>query len=233
MLVLELASRCDPPFPQEEALKKVESAWMYQPRDAMAEAVNTETSGTKDPLWTQGHTAEDILQMNISAPKIVIENVLMEGVTMLAGKLKRGKSWQALSLAIAVASVAGKASGAWHATHGDVLYLALEDSYRRLKSRIEQLLAQDPAPRRLLAHVDWPTIEQGGIEELEAWLQVHPDAKLVVVDTWQRFRGVTKRRSNGNAYTEDYDALGKVKHLADQYGVSILLSSGFQDFDEP
>jgi RecA-family ATPase len=56
-----------------------------------------------------------------------------EGCILLAGPPKVGKSWLTLGLGLSVAS-GGKALGRIDVTAGQVLYLALEDTPRRLKA---------------------------------------------------------------------------------------------------
>jgi RecA-family ATPase len=65
--------------------------------------------------------------------------MLPEGLTLLAGKPKLGKSWLAFSVALSIAA-GGGALGAQPVAKGDVLYLALEDNARRLQSRARRLL---------------------------------------------------------------------------------------------
>ena len=66
-----------------------------------------------------------------------------EGVALLAGKPKLGKSWLALGLCVAVAS-GGVAFGNVRVEKGSALYLALEDNERRLQFVSRRSL---PGPR--------------------------------------------------------------------------------------
>ena len=53
-------------------------------------------------------------------------------------------------------------------THGDVLYLALEDNQRRLKKRIDKIVQRQSAwPMRFALHTGWRRIDQGGLEDIE------------------------------------------------------------------
>ena len=63
-----------------------------------------------------------------------------EGVALLAGKPKLGKSWLALGLCVAVAS-GGVTFGTVHVEKGAALYLALEDNERRRQFRLAKILA--------------------------------------------------------------------------------------------
>src|SRR6476619_1531684 len=67
-----------------------------------------------------------------------VPGLIPEGLTLFVGAPKRGKSWLILDVALAVAS-GGRALGAIDVERGRTLYLALEDSERRLQGRIRHL----------------------------------------------------------------------------------------------
>jgi RecA-family ATPase len=73
-----------------------------------------------------------------------VPGLLPVGLVMLAGRPKQGKSWLALQMAVAVGT-GGKLLGQ-DVPEGKTLYLALEDSARRIKSRLES--QQAPSPGR-------------------------------------------------------------------------------------
>ena len=79
--------------------------------------------------------AETLLGMEFPPLEYVIPGYVVEGLTVLGGKPKLGKSWWAYDASIAVAT-GGKAMGAVECEQGDVLYLALEDNRRRVKDRL-------------------------------------------------------------------------------------------------
>jgi hypothetical protein len=166
-------------------------------------------------------TASDLLTMELPPPKWAVADLIPEGLALLAGKPKLGKSWLALHLAIAVAT-GGKALGV-DVEEGDVLYLALEDTPRRLQKRLKKLLRDTGGtlPRRLTLACAWPRQDNGGLVALDAWLAEHKGARLVVIDTWARFRPVG-RGFRSDAYQEDYAHAEQVKVLADRYQVGHL-----------
>ena len=86
--------------------------------------------------------------MELPPVKWVVPDLLPEGVTLLAGKPKLGKSWLAFGLAVAVAS-GGVVLGTKRVERGEALYLALEDNQRRLQKRLGKLLGGDGAPEGL------------------------------------------------------------------------------------
>lgn len=168
----------------------------------------------------RGYTAAEILAMDLEEPKWAIPGIVCEGLTILAGGQKLGKSWLALAVAIAIAC-GGKAFGKIDVREGDVLYLALEDTIRRLKDRLEKLLQGEPAPRRLTVFTEWPKLDEEGLGWLRNWLEQHKQARLVIIDTLKKVR--PPRGRNGFMYDEDYDFMGELKALADEFSIAILV----------
>jgi RecA-family ATPase len=164
-------------------------------------------------------TASDLLQQDFPDPKWAVPELLPEGLTLLAGKPKTGKSWWALNVALAVAT-GGLALGRIRCEPGRVLYLALEDSPRRLKQRVDALLrgTRPEGLDRLELATSWPTLDQGGLERLEARLKA--ELRVVVLDTLARVRGRTDGREN--LYQADYGALAPLADLARSHQVAIL-----------
>ena len=98
--------------------------------------------------------AADLLATEFREPKWAVPGLLPEGVAILAGRPKCGKSWLALGAAVAVAS-GSEALGNIECAEGDVLYLALEDTARRLQGRLMAVLQGEPAPGRLTITTEW------------------------------------------------------------------------------
>jgi hypothetical protein len=167
-------------------------------------------------------TAAELMAEELPPVRWVVPGLLPEGVTLLAGKPKLGKSWLALGLGIAVAS-GGIALGTKQVECGDVLYLALEDNPRRLQGRLGKMLAGGAAPGRLHIATEWPRMDEGGAELLENWLGVNPNHRLVVVDILKRVRPLANSARNRSVYDADYEALQSLQSLASEYGVAILV----------
>jgi hypothetical protein len=166
-------------------------------------------------------TLQELLARQLPPIQWAIPAILTEGLTLLAGKPKLGKSWLALCVAFAVAA-GGVALGKHPVTQGEVLYLALEDNERRLQSRAKHLLASMTAvPSTMAFELRWPCLDQGGLKHLEDYLEAHPNVRLVVVDTWARVSPKSQNRQRSQ-YEDEYEALTPLKYLADTYRVSIL-----------
>ena len=174
------------------------------------------------PPAVETFTAADLMKMELPEPQYAVDGVIQQGFNILAGKPKLGKSWMALNIAIAV-STGGCAFGSIVVEQGDVLYLALEDTKRRLQDRLNKLLrSQDAAaPERLTLATHWPRQDKGGLAAVEHWLTERKGARLVIVDTWPRYKPRTLVRG-GNDYETDYAHAGELKAVADKAGVSTL-----------
>ncbi|GCF11811.1 AAA family ATPase [Dictyobacter arantiisoli] len=181
---------------------------------------------TPVPLSEQDLTAPFSLQQLLQSPfsplHWIVPNLISEGLLLLVGKPKQGKSWFALQLAIAVAS-GGTLFGSYTANQSDVLYLALEDTPQRLQARAKQLLAtMETMPTRLEFAVQHTRLDPAGLAELEAYTQAHPKLGLVIIDTWAKLAPMTPPRAR-TQYEMDYAALAPLKQLADTHHLSMLV----------
>jgi hypothetical protein len=180
------------------------------------------------PSLYAGSTAADLLAKELPPVSWAIPGILPEGLTLLGGKPKMGKSWLALGIGVAIAT-GGVVLGTVRVEAGDVLYLALEDNERRMQDRLRTLLGVDkysrtpPGLERLHPRYLAPRLDEtpGLITILGGWLQEHPETRLVIIDTLARIR--PRRRNGGNAYEQDYQDLAPLQDLANQYHVAILV----------
>jgi hypothetical protein len=202
--------QCVEPLPDSQLIKIASSVSKYSSGTAP-------TKAHAQPVFV---SATDLMAQAFTEPNYAIPGLLPEGVTLLAGKPKIGKSLLAMDFVIAVA--AGRnALDDLPVEQGDALYLALEDNERRLQKRLRDMLNGDSAPQGLTFTCFWPPMEQGGVDQLRSWLEEHDKAKLIVVDTLAKVRSPVKQSSH--VYSEDYRALSGIKSLADEFGVAIIV----------
>ena len=161
-------------------------------------------------------TAEQLQSAPYSPVPFLVDELLPEGLHILAGAPKIGKSWLALWLCLCVAQ--GQSLWNFAVTQGEVLYLSLEDSYRRIQSRLFDLT--DDAPQTLHFAILADTLKHGLEQQIEQFLTDHPATKLVVIDTLQRVRSTG---GDSNLYANDYQDVGLLKQLADRHHIAILL----------
>ncbi len=168
-------------------------------------------------------TLDELLSEEYAPSKVIVDGILYEGLTILAAKPKIGKSWLALGLLLAIAS-GGVALGKIPVERGDCLYLCLEDGKKRLQKRLKQLIGQMGKPdtaKRLTIRDQWKRIGQGGIEDMRLWLDAHPDARLIVIDTFKKIKPPSNSRNQ--LTDEDYRAIEPLHELALEYSVGILV----------
>src|SRR5215204_4103195 len=169
-----------------------------------------------DKTWS----AVELLNTEFPEPRWAVPGIVAEGVNLLAGAPKLGKSWMALNLALAIAA-GGRAFGRVQVEQGPVLYLALEDTPRRLQNRLRMVLGADHAPAGLEFWTCCESISDGGGERIAKWLAAHPDARLVIIDVLTRMRGRVSDRAD--RYMADYDAMTEFKTIADDYSTPFLV----------
>jgi hypothetical protein len=165
-------------------------------------------------------TAADLMALELPEVRWAVPDIFPEGVSLLAGKPKLGKSWLTLGLGVAIAT-GGVALGTKPVEQGECLYLALEDNRRRLQKRLSKLLAGGKAPAGLHIALEWPRLGEGGAEVLDEWLEARPGARLVVVDTLKKVRPRTS--GNRGVYDVDYEALEPLLPLAAEHSVAIVV----------
>jgi hypothetical protein len=166
-------------------------------------------------------TADELMAMSFPEPTWAVPGIIAEGVNLLAGPPKVGKSWLSLGLGLCIAA-GTPAFGTIPVESGPVLYLALEDTPRRLQNRMRKVLDGRRAPAVLTLDVHCPPLPNGGDFYIAEWLDANPGARLVVIDVFTKVRGKPPE-GTGSAYEADYYAVGKAKALADTYGVAVVL----------
>ncbi|MEL6642745.1 MAG: AAA family ATPase [Pseudomonadota bacterium] len=165
-------------------------------------------------------TARALQRKSFPPVSWLVQDLLPEGLTLLAGKPKLGKSWLALQLAYGIA--AGTEVLGRPAEQGHVLYTALEDNQRRLKDRLEKSAPPRAVwPDKLCLDVEWPRLDEGGLEQFATWVDNNPDARLVIIDTLATVRPSASLRES--QYQGDYAALRGLHRLANKAAISIVV----------
>lgn len=176
------------------------------------------TRGGNGQWSTMGVTAKMLETMTFDPIKEVVPGILIEGLTLFAGKPKVGKSWLLLHAAIAVAT-SGFTLGDLHCIEGDVLYCALEDSYRRLQTRMRKVGSR--YPERLTLWIEMPRLAVGGLDLIRSWVEAHPEARLIIIDTLAMVRESRKREDSN--YDADYRAVLELRALANKLKIAIVI----------
>ena len=161
----------------------------------------------------------DLQDKEIPDPYWVIQDILPEGLGMLTAASKIGKSWLAQQICIEVAR-GGEVFGK-RCNKSGAVYLALEDSEKRIQQRGDIYMNGQKTPPGYQVSIYAPTMDTGLFDMMQLYLDEDPTIKLIIIDTLQRVRGLPLK--NETAYATDYRELGKLKEFADNHHICILL----------
>ena len=159
--------------------------------------------------------AETLMDKRLPPTKFCVDTLLPQGLCILGGAPKVGKSWFVLDLCTHVAR--GDEFLGLSTTQGKVLYLCLEDSERRIQERLNTITAD--VPEGLYFALGDITMETGICDFLRKRKQEIPELSLIAIDTFQLIRNPTNDVSYGNDYAE----LRVLKALAEELGICLLL----------
>lgn len=155
----------------------------------------------------------------------VLPGVIPEGLTLLVGPPKVGKSWWNLNLVTSLTTGRPQDVFGWgqEMEPSPSLYLALEDPMRRIHDRMQQVTRNLPFHAEMAGDVwlDLPPIQSGGRDQIERWLEAHPNARAVLVDVLAKVRGDGEGQT---MYQADYESVGQLKEIADSYGVGVIVT---------
>lgn len=202
------AERCDPPKPEAE-VRRLAADYTRKSDDGGGGVFLLGSVAATDTAPAAIDAAE-LLELDLPPLRSIVPDLIPEGTTIVASPPKIGKSCLIYQVAVEVA-LGGELLGRQVAT-GSVLYLALEDGRRRGQVRLRAALEGRALPRGRL-QVQWSARRIGaGLEDdIARWLDAHPDAAMVAVDTLQRVRPPSSGRRG--AYEVDVEDLGRLQTL--------------------
>lgn len=147
----------------------------------------------------------------------IIDGLLYRGTYLFAGSPKIGKSFLMAQLAYHVST--GTNLWGFDVRQGKVLYLALEDNYPRLQKRLYRMFGT-AENENLFFSVSAHQLGNGLDEQLDGFLQKHPDTSLVIIDTLQKVREVG---GENYSYANDYQIITKLKSFTDNHNICMLV----------
>jgi hypothetical protein len=161
-------------------------------------------------------TAEELIRMDFPPLQELIEGMLAPGLYILAGASKIGKSWLVLQIAHHIST--GLPLWDRKTVKGDVLYLSLEDTLRRIQSRLLRLC--DGETGNITFATEAELIGNGFEKQIHNYMRHYPKTKLIIIDTLIKVRDISWSSS---VYADDYACMTVFKHLAEQYDIAIVL----------
>lgn len=170
-----------------------------------------------DPSYMKTVTMQELYQDIYSKKPPVIEGLLYQGTYLFVGSPKIGKSFFMAQLAYHVST--GTPLWDYPVKKGTVLYLALEDDYRRLQERMYRMFGTE-STENLYFSVSSKPLGNGLTDQLSGFIREHPDTTLVIIDTLQKIREVD---SDSYSYAKDYEIINQLKQFSDSWRICLLL----------
>lgn len=147
----------------------------------------------------------------------IVDGLLYAGTYLFVGAPKVGKSFFMAQLAYHVSM--GHTLWNYPVKKGTVLYLALEDTQKRLQERLFRMYGTESADN--LHFTIWAKQLGSGLDEqLQRFVNEHPDTKLIIIDTLQKIR---EAGGDKFSYANDYEIVCKLKQFADKNHICLLL----------
>lgn len=159
-------------------------------------------------------SCEEIMMTVYKPVEFVVDGLIAQGLYILAGAPKVGKSWLSLDICLSIAK--GEKVLEHETKCGTALCLCLEDSFERIQKRLYELTDEPTDNLHFAIMAD--TIGSGLENQIEKFKSEHSDLKIVVIDTLQKIRESTE-----NSYGSDYKELSVLKSLANKLGIAIVL----------
>ena len=215
--LIERNADAEMPLGEKEIEQVAKQASKYDPNPDAEHLYSGKDSPTKiNPQPFDTFSAEELASEALPPINYIVKPILSQGVFLLVGRPKGGKSWLAMEVIAAVA----EGTPLWNrfeVEQGDVLYLALEDGKQRLQKRQRFWENLKSARYCLMAR----RLEEGFLEDVELWAKTVPNPRLVVVDILARISPEKKR--DEALYKFEYRIIAALQSLAQRLGICILL----------
>ena len=169
------------------------------------------------PYYLHTVSMTELYQTPYKSRPPIIDGLLYGGAYILAGAPKIGKSFLVAQIAYHIST--GKKLWDYDVHQGTVLYLALEDDYQRIQSRMFMMYGVEDSSNLYFATAA-NKIGNGLDEQLEFFINEHPDTKLIIIDTMQKIRELG---GEAYSYASDYEIIGRLKQFADKHCICILI----------
>ena len=169
------------------------------------------------PYYLHTVSMTELYQTPYKSRPPIIDGLLYGGAYILAGAPKIGKSFLVAQIAYHIST--GKKLWEYEVHQGTVLYLALEDDYQRIQSRMFMMYGVEDSSNLYFATAA-NKIGNGLDEQLEFFINEHHDTKLIIIDTMQKIREVG---GEAYSYASDYEIIGRLKQFADKHCICVLI----------
>ncbi|MDF3129857.1 AAA family ATPase [Kiritimatiellaeota bacterium B1221] len=173
-----------------------------------------------EPQYFNGaKSGNELKALDIKPPQFIIDELIPEGLTVFSAERKAGKSIMAMQMIKSVAE--GSTFLGNSVAQGQAVYFAMEHSDQLNKERSAKIECFSDNAIFFSSASKIPKLDTSGIVHLKQYLNTLPNLKLAVIDTWQLVAPEGSKFKN--AYENDYDSISKIKKLADELHIAIVL----------
>ena len=180
-------------------------------------AMQREMFRMSDPTYLRTVTMSELYETVYPSRPPLIDGLLYPGTYLFVGAPKLGKSFFMAQLAYHIST--GLPLWKFPVKQGTVLYLALEDDYKRLQERLFRMFGTDSA-ENLYFSISAKQLGNGLEEQLQRFTQEHSGTNLIIIDTLQKIREIG---GDSYSYANDYEIITRLKQFANDSGVCLLL----------
>lgn len=158
------------------------------------------------PIWVRGSA---LLEAKLPEIQFRCSPWIPEGVMIIAGRPKLGKTSVARQWAVCVANgldLWGRPCAA-----SPVLFLSLEEGEKLMRRKLLAAGYDGGVTRNIFLSFQWRQGVQG-VADIEEFMRDEPDVRLIVIDSLTRFRApATKDKSS---FVQDYEAISGLSDFA-------------------
>lgn len=204
---------------------EIDAGWQIHLQKRQEGDAGDEQHDAKKPKIRKLKTAAGLMAKDLPEPRVIVGvgdplPLLVEGTCILSAKPKLGKSWLALSMCLAVAK--GEDFLGYKTQKCAALYLDLETSEQLQQKRLKKALKGAPVPDNFFLDTETNSMDNGFVDQIEAYLAECPEIGLVVVDVFQIIRSAPKSFKESE-YDKAYRDITPLNELAQRHHISIIL----------
>lgn len=156
--------------------------------------------------------AKELREKEFPPIKWAVDDIIPEGLTILAGEPKVGKSLLAVDICSSIAA-GSEAFGVKACTKGSAVYLSMEDPERRIQGRIRSQCDVWPETFKMVT-TGIPELGKSFFDVIDEMCMLWPDMRAIIVDT---MAFIIPAKKNG---VSDYEHYYSCLHPAHQWAIN-------------
>lgn len=189
----------------------------FKTMDEVLRDIQKQLERQNDPSFLEVISMNELYDNVYESQTALIDDLLYEGTYLFVGAPKLGKSFMMGQLDYHIGT--GTPLWGFPVKKSKVLYLALEDTYKRLQKRLFRMFGT-VGTDNVFFSVSAGKLGDGLDEQLNRFMKEHPDTKLIIIDTLQKVREIG---GENYSYASDYQIITRIKSFADANGICIII----------